>query len=406
MVLAAALSAALLLNFRASSSADSKLATNHSSSALMTRAEQVQANEPVPVPKPDPGNGKVRPQRKPSDHAVTADCKVGLARAKASLEKNISHLSGAARVKASRYPCLQFSKRIPSRIPPSGKAQPEGTPIAIPSWCTDDGYVWCTRITACQLGTLTLTVTDVETGAVTGMGYYNLAQLDVMSTGSSNWINQVQITETNATGDGEGQSAYGAATCNFGCTVDYTDGLLGTPMVRNVRQPLTLSALTTFNAPASATFGESSMSFYFESPQTLPSSPVQYSDLVTVRCDNIRPGVGCVVPQYVPTVNFSISAVRDDVTTHMFAATESGLPGYWEDGIPLHYLMDPTKQDANRARGCPSGWTRPPGKQCDEYPFASTYEERDSEVEQGEPFRGATFRSHLTLPVPPAGVAA
>jgi hypothetical protein len=43
-------------------------------------------------------------------------------------------------------------------------------------------------------------------------------------------------------------------------------------------------------------------------------------------------------------------------------------------GHPLHHITDQAQQRRNNAVLCPRSRPRPPGKQCDEYPFASTKE--------------------------------
>jgi hypothetical protein len=49
-------------------------------------------------------------------------------------------------------------------------------------------------------------------------------------------------------------------------------------------------------------------------------------------------------------------------------------PGRRSDGIALHRATDKPTQDTNRNVSCPSSLTRPPGMECDEYPYASTLE--------------------------------
>lgn len=97
----------------------------------------------------------------------------------------------------------------------------------------------------------------------------------------------------------------------------------------------------------------------------------------TVRCDDVLPGstvVGCVIPNYPGYIDVK----QIDAPTyrqHLANAIASGLPGGQSN--PLHRLTDPVLIAQNRTKACPTGvaWLpRPPGYECDEYPFASSYE--------------------------------
>ena len=54
-------------------------------------------------------------------------------------------------------------------------------------------------------------------------------------------------------------------------------------------------------------------------------------------------------------------------------AQASGRPGA-PGGTPLRRLVNPDLQERNGRTACPGRYTRPSGKSCDEYPFASTRE--------------------------------
>ncbi|MBM7331887.1 hypothetical protein JS562_55185, partial [Agrobacterium sp. S2] len=96
----------------------------------------------------------------------------------------------------------------------------------------------------------------------------------------------------------------------------------------------------------------------------------------TVRCDQALPGstsVGCVIPGATPEVTYPLSGYPE-FGAHLLNAEASGLPGSWYTATPLHRLTDATLRQQNRDTACPSSLTRPTGKSCDEYPFASTWE--------------------------------
>ncbi|MEU0179539.1 NucA/NucB deoxyribonuclease domain-containing protein [Streptomyces massasporeus] len=54
--------------------------------------------------------------------------------------------------------------------------------------------------------------------------------------------------------------------------------------------------------------------------------------------------------------------------------TTKNLPGKHGTTRYLTRLTDKEKKKANNRKACPSSLERPPGKQCDEYPFQSTWQ--------------------------------
>jgi hypothetical protein len=63
-----------------------------------------------------------------------------------------------------------------------------------------------------------------------------------------------------------------------------------------------------------------------------------------------------------------------EVVEHIRDAQAAGLPGAYPNGIPLHRTYNQDQNEANREAACPRNLLKPPGKSCDEYPFASTHE--------------------------------
>ncbi|MDG4857024.1 NucA/NucB deoxyribonuclease domain-containing protein [Streptomyces sp. T-3] len=114
---------------------------------------------------------------------------------------------------------------------------------------------------------------------------------------------------------------------------------------------------------------------------TLPIEDELSEAVTTVRCDNdasINPTKGgCVYPNYTPTYNVStVLADQDQVAWHIWWA-QTNLDQAWGrkgHGPALTRTQDPALNQANRDKACPDSIPRPPGKSCDEYPFASTHE--------------------------------
>ncbi|MFB7616846.1 LGFP repeat-containing protein [Kitasatospora sp. NPDC056181] len=116
------------------------------------------------------------------------------------------------------------------------------------------------------------------------------------------------------------------------------------------------------------------------SPDVTPTTEatVRYTGF---RCDSTlkasRAGYrqGCVVPYVTPQLELTGSIPEQ--TGHVQEAIRSGLPG--AVGRPLHRLAEKRRRDFNRQTSCPGkgkvrDGRRLPDRECDEYPFASTYE--------------------------------
>ncbi|MFF4187640.1 NucA/NucB deoxyribonuclease domain-containing protein [Streptomyces sp. NPDC001691] len=117
--------------------------------------------------------------------------------------------------------------------------------------------------------------------------------------------------------------------------------------------------------------------------EAAPYTPVSI-DLgpkLDVRCDNtprMSPAAagGCVYPDYTPTYDISVTGPFDQVAWHIDWA-QHNLKNHWGwqgHGPALTRTMDQALIRANRRTACPSSIPRPPGKSCDEYPFASTHQ--------------------------------
>ncbi|NNH73753.1 hypothetical protein HLB23_28520 [Nocardia uniformis] len=96
----------------------------------------------------------------------------------------------------------------------------------------------------------------------------------------------------------------------------------------------------------------------------------------TVRCDAIgnRNTTGCIVSAAEPILDYSTRNIPE-LATHVRYAQASGLPGDPAGTSPLRRLADPVAQQTNRNISCNRvPRPRPTGQQCDEYPFAATYQ--------------------------------
>lgn len=95
-----------------------------------------------------------------------------------------------------------------------------------------------------------------------------------------------------------------------------------------------------------------------------------------IRCDHWYPtfwtSPGCVFPVYVPSVDMSpLPTIAKNIRLVQSRGIHIGQPG---SGQPLHRNTGLQESKNNRSISCPESVPRPPGYQCDEYPFASSFE--------------------------------
>ncbi|UQU67580.1 hypothetical protein COUCH_15470 [Couchioplanes caeruleus] len=108
-----------------------------------------------------------------------------------------------------------------------------------------------------------------------------------------------------------------------------------------------------------------------------------------IRCDRdtktVTASLGCVVPNYIPTLKYSKSGPYPELARHIGRAQDSGLPGEPGAGVldgepgtsnALNRVYSPTFMRKNRAKACSSDIKiyKTAGNSCDEYPFASTWQ--------------------------------
>ncbi|MFC9282808.1 NucA/NucB deoxyribonuclease domain-containing protein [Streptomyces collinus] len=122
--------------------------------------------------------------------------------------------------------------------------------------------------------------------------------------------------------------------------------------------------------------GQGTAHWTFTNPKWAPTNDVTRSQ-PAVRCDNALPGtskIGCVMP-YIPVMVYAKGGPYPELAKHIeYAQNTKHLPGKYGTTKYLTRLTDKAKIRQNRSKACPSSRHRPPGKQCDEYPFASTWQ--------------------------------
>ncbi|MFF7928993.1 NucA/NucB deoxyribonuclease domain-containing protein [Streptomyces mirabilis] len=250
-----------------------------------------------------------------------------------------------------------------------------------PNWCDDHGanaQWYVTRFKACGIFPADLTVHDSRTGEVVGRMHYLTVAYAYSVRDDKRWAYQVQLEQVSSSGAATGSSGSGSGTCAGKCKVHHGD-FPSQPMsqTKDVVGQFFLDSTIRATPKGDKGEGQASASWKFTNPAwagptnavTLPTPPV--------RCDNALPGtskIGCVMPN-IPEMVYAKNGPYPELAKHIeYAQNTKNLPGKHGTQRYLTRLTNQTKITQNRKKACPSSRHRPPGKQCDEYPFASTWQ--------------------------------
>lgn len=259
----------------------------------------------------------------------------------------------------------------------SNAATATPTVVPAPSWCGTDGNIYFYRYESCGVLSATWVLYNVNTGAIIGTINYNYITYQYEEGSLSDWAHQIQIQPTSWTGVGAqgGWTITGHARCSAACT---------SPSVNFPPQPAAIGKFangtsfffTTATAPGAVGFSVATWYWAFNKPGFVVLNEAEQSQ-VTVRCDNALPGVsavGCVNPDYYPTIIYRRSGPYPELARHIGGAQASGLPGAYGSGTYLTRLTDSTLKTKNYNTACLRKYPRPTGKSCDEYPFESSHQ--------------------------------
>lgn len=250
-----------------------------------------------------------------------------------------------------------------------------------PNWCDDhgaNGKWYVNRFKACGIFPGDLTVTNPRTGAVVGRMHFLTVAYAYSKRDIKTWAYQVQLLEVSSSGSATGSSVNGTATCAGKCKV--AESKFPSQLMGASREPVGQFFLdTTIKTSPKGQKGEgqATAAWRFTNPQwTGPTNDVKLPT-PPVRCDNALPGTskaGCVMP-YIPEMVYAKSGEFPELAQHIeYAQTTKNLPGKHNTKRYLTRVTNKDKIKKNRNKACPSSLERPPGKGCDEYPFASTWQ--------------------------------
>ncbi|MFF4542206.1 NucA/NucB deoxyribonuclease domain-containing protein [Streptomyces aureus] len=250
-----------------------------------------------------------------------------------------------------------------------------------PDWCDDhgaNGQWYVNRFKACGVFSANLTVTNPRTGAVVGRMHYLTVAYAYGVRDIKTWAYQVELLQVSASGVAVGSSAGGKGTCAGKCKV--TESKFPSQAMSASGEPVGQFFLDTTiqtSPKGQKGDGQASAKWRFTNPQWAGPSNEISLPTPPVRCDNALPGTsktGCVMP-YIPEMVYARNGEFPELAEHIeYAQTTKNLPGRHGTKRYLTRLTDKVKRKENRDTACPTTLPRPAGKQCDEYPFASTWQ--------------------------------
>lgn len=277
--------------------------------------------------------------------------------------------------------CIEMGTE-PADVPLEDASRGDVQPFAmvgIPAWCLEAGVqnqYFANRTNMCGIFSGTLTVHQVTNGvpgAVVGTMQFLMYNYIYMDTSLNRWANQMRVSPTIITGQAAGTQISGVATCTGGPCVQTSQSFPAqTPAAMGNADG---ESYWEWTGPTGAVaYGTPSWGITFKSPGSTTTASLN-RPAAEVRCDNAVPGraiIGCVVPSITPSIRYDGTSFVE-FGAHVAGAQASGLKG-GSSANPLHRMVNPAQQTANRNTACPKSLPRPDTKTCDEYPFASTYE--------------------------------
>jgi len=279
----------------------------------------------------------------------------------------------------------------PTNAQPPGPAAPHVGPLTtqpLPAdLCAPTGRatVRVTRTASCTSLPMSIQITRTTNTGTTVIGtnqivtyLYQYSSLDLTT-----MANQLTILPTSFTGTGN-QSYVSSAvpackgSCKLGSNGPSITGRKLTP-----KSEISTESFYTWTGTKARTDQTMNWKITFAHPTATGTPSVDAAPGINYRCDReaANAKAGCVVKQSSMQIVYAKTG-WPNFGRHVSLAQGSGLPGASK---PLTRLDANQSSTANRNKACPSNLPRPSGKDCDEYPFAST--------KQGAALNGGTGRT-------------
>jgi hypothetical protein len=278
----------------------------------------------------------------------------------------------AVRQRAAEYVRAAATGTIACTEPRTGPRTRPARGAAGVSAAADDcgrNYWFTTRLSTCNTEDRVVNILTLPDLRIVGWLEYTATSRVSVSGRDDRWTHQFTVTVTYGSGQYAGTSIEAVAECGANCT-----WLSQTPVVGAIVPGVTLSGTARFSTPyggaGAAWAANSRWSWIIKNPTTVnQQTPRVFQSPPAHRCDDAL-GAGTPVGCAFPTVRPILEVPRTRYpmyARHIELAINHGVPSV------LTRTTSGALNAANRARACPSSYPRPAGYECDEYPFASTY---------------------------------
>ncbi|WP_406631945.1 hypothetical protein [Amycolatopsis sp. WGS_07] len=260
-----------------------------------------------------------------------------------------------------------------SKLPASGT-------IPVPSWCENDRILE-TRFEVCGMSVWKIVVKEIPTGKITGGMWINQLGYLHSDYDKIDWQYEAVQTFEKIWGDAEGTTVTATGWCHGDCLVE---NQFWPTRIATERKPgeepwegYVVGVSTKYQANQignGVLGGETTLS----NPKWANLQISNAGDAPNVRCDNVlwaQQPAGCAVSEVIPEMFYELNGPYPELARHIKRAQAKGLPGVRgrKPPAPLTRAMDEKVMEDNTKAACPRG-PRPPGKDCDEYPFKSTWQ--------------------------------
>lgn len=261
-----------------------------------------------------------------------------------------------------------------TKVPASGT-------IPVPEWCTNDKII-STRFEVCGMSVWNIEVVTVPGGKL--IGGMRVNQLGYLHSDYDkiDWQYEAVQTFENIWGDANGTTVTATGWCHGDCLVE---NQFWPTQIAKQRLPgeepwegYVVGVSNKFQANETGNGvlgGETTLS----NPKWANLQISNAGDAPNVRCDNVlwkQQPAGCVVSEAIPEMFYELNGPFPELARHIQQAQAKGLPGVKgrTPPAPLTRAMADSVKKKNNDKACPESLPRPAGKDCDEYPFQSTWQ--------------------------------
>jgi len=276
---------------------------------------------------------------------------------------------------APNYSAEELSRQAAVSAAASAQCQPSGTITKRVVW-----YV-TSRFKSCMTRGQTLTRYEVRRGVrvKTGRMFIYISMENVLSNSSPTILQRLRLRYWKVSGliPPPAYAVEATMKCEYGCSTDPIDSTNQFPGVSPInRDTGWLETLHTSNVTSRERMDAQTKTIFANT--TWKKNPVfEIRGNAGIRCDKLRYlsiSGGCVMTKFVPRFSLNRAGPYPESAYHIFYA--QGTLNYPGATVPLnrHFWFYQKNLNRKEAKKRCDKYVRPEGADCDEYPFANSYQ--------------------------------